>query len=271
MGPIITVRSLLMLSPLSSAHANFLAARTVGLYVPCITVRCDRGLEDVSRWPSSGVLGLVACVLVTSATLFVWGRRCSSATWRKLAVVASALLAMAALALPVLLFVHLQRARTLTSHEAASHEHAAQRTHLHSCWDRCLRANFTIYVHGAREAAKQQTPPLWSKPPSHVVVAATPEKACVVVVPKLLAQAGKTSLEWVAQLPGWRQGRNHIFVDQSDEGTTLQSRRKWLGCAAVGQSHMELTNFVPVCVAYPPRISVLSHSRTRLARMLAGF
>ena len=239
------VRSLLLLSPLSSSHAYSLAARTVGLYVPCITVRCDRGLEDISLWPSSRVLGLVACVLATSATLFVCGRRCSSATWRKLSVVASALLAMAGLGLPVLLFVHLQRARTMASMAAASHEHATQRTHLHSCWDRCLTANFTIYVHGAREAAKEKTPPLWSQPPSHLVVAATLEEACVVVVPKLLAQAGKRSLEWVAQLPGWRQGRNHIFVDQSDEGTTLQTRRKWLGCAAVGQSHMELTNFVP--------------------------
>ena len=263
---------LLLLSQLSSAHAFSLAARSVGLYVPCITVRCDRGLEDLSLWPSSGILGLVACVLLTSATLRVCGRRSSSATWRKLAAVASALLAVAALVLPVLLFVHLQRARALAAEAAASQEHAAQRTHLHSCWDRCLTANFSIYVHGAREAAKEIPPPLWSQPPSHVVVAATPEKACVVVVPKLLAQAGKSSLEWVAQLPGWRQGRNHIFVDQSDEGTTLQSRRKWLGCAAVGQSHMELTNYVPVCVADPTPCYRLSHSsRTRLARMLAGF
>ena len=262
---------LLLLSQLSSAHAFSLAARSVGLYVPCITVRCDRGLEDLSLWPSSGILGLVACVLLTSATLRVCGRRSSSATWRKLAAVASALLAMAALMLPVLLFVHLQRARTLAAEAAVSHEHAAQRTHLHSCWDRCLTGNFSIYVHGAREAAKEKTPPLWSQPPSHVVVAASPEEACVVVVPKLLAQAGKTSLEWVAQLPGWRQGRNHIFVDQSDEGTTLQSRRKWLGCAAIGQSHMELTNFVPVCLAEPPPCYLLSHSHTRLARMFAGF
>ena len=147
---------LLLLSQLSSAHAFSLAARSVGLYVPCITVRCDRGLEDLSRWPSSGVLGLVACVLATSATLFVCGRRCSSATWRKLAAVASALLAVAALVLPVLLFVHLQRARALAAEAAASQEHAAQRTHLHSCWDRCLTGNFSIYVHGAREAAKEK-------------------------------------------------------------------------------------------------------------------
>ena len=110
-GRSIMVRSLLLLSPLSSSHAS-LAARTVGLYVPCITVRCDRGLEDISLWPSSGVLGLVACVLATSATIFVCGQRCSSAIWRKLSVVASALLAMVGLGLPVLLFVHLQRART---------------------------------------------------------------------------------------------------------------------------------------------------------------
>ena len=236
------VRALLLLSGLSSADAFSLAARDVGVYVPCITVRCDRALEDISLWPLGGILVLIACGLVTSAALNAWSRRCIA--WQRATAMASALLAVAALALPVFLFAHLQRMRTLASLAAASYEQTTQRLHLHSCWDRCLTANFSVYVHGMRARSTTRTPPLWL-PPSNVLVAESPAEACVVVVPKSLN--GNSSLEWVAQLPGWQNGRNHIFVDQSDQGTTLHERLRWLGRAAIGQSHMELTNFVPVC------------------------
>ena len=237
------VRVLLLLSGLSSADAYSFAARDVGVDVPCITVRCDRALEDLSLWLVGGILGLMACGLVTSAALFACSRR--SIALQRVTAMASALLAVAALALPVFLFVHLQRMRTLASLAAASHEQMMQRLHLHSCWDSCHTAKFTVYVHGMRaRSTRRQQPPLWL-PPSSVSVAESPAEACVVVVPKSLT--GNSSLEWVAQLPGWQNGRNHIFVDQSDQGTTLHERRRWLGCAAIGQSHMELTNFVPVC------------------------
>ena len=259
------VRALLLLSGLSSADAFSLAARDVGVYVPCITVRCDRALEDVSLWPLGGILTLMACGLFTSAALHACSRRYIA--WQRVTAMASALLAVAALELPVFLFAHLQRMRTLASLAAASHEQTTQRLHLHSCWDRCLTANFSVYVHGMRAVVhightdqrrtasphsrvlewvdgRTRAQQLWL-PPSNVLVAESPAEACVVVVPKSLN--GNSSLEWVAQLPGWQNGRNHIFVDQSDQGTTLHERLRWLGCAAIGQSHMELTNFVPVC------------------------
>ncbi len=235
------VRALLILSGLSSADAFPFAARNVGVRIYCITVRCDAALEDLSLWSVGGILGLIACGLVTSAALFACSRR--SIAWQRFTAMASALLAVAVLALPVFLFVHLQRMRTLASLAAASHEQTMQRLHLHSCWDSCHTANFTVYVHGMRR--RHQHSPLWL-PPSSVSVAASPAQACVVVVPRSLTEKS-SSLEWVAQLPGWRNGRNHIFVDQSDQGTTLHERLRWLGCAAIGQSHMELTNFVPVC------------------------
>eukprot|EP00966_Prymnesium_polylepis_P333298 7388770-Prymnesium_polylepis.1 len=92
------VRALLLLSGLSSADAYSFAARDVGVYVPCITVRCDRALEDLSLRPVGGILGLMACGLVTSAALFACSRR--SIAWQRVTAMASALLAVAALALP---------------------------------------------------------------------------------------------------------------------------------------------------------------------------
>ena len=101
------VRALLLLSGLSSADAYSLAARDVGVYVPCITVRCARALEDLSSWPVGGILGLMACGLVASAALFACRPR--SIAWQRVTAIASALLAVAALALPVAVELHPSR------------------------------------------------------------------------------------------------------------------------------------------------------------------
>ena len=84
--------------------------------------------------------------------------------------------------------------------------------------------------------------PIWY-PPAGVKIAPTPDTACAVVVP-LERVALHANNDGVPQLRGWCGGRNHVVLDDSDEGVDADVRRYMLGCALVAQTHMDLTRYV---------------------------
>ena len=122
---------------------------------------------------------------------------------------------------------------------------------LHAClnYSRCSR--FSIYVHGLNDSRKiQGVGDIWTPPfEFNDLLASSPDEACIVVVPidsrthRIVGQpAGE--LQALNRLQGWNGGRNHVIIDGSDGGISLAERRQWLGCAAIAQSHCELTNYV---------------------------
>lgn len=192
----------------------------------CLTVRCDAALDDR--------VGLTLFALVGSAALlavaFVSGR-CRT----QLGVLVGVLLAV-----PCILHL-IRHERDVQSGIAEERDVAA--LHAHRCWDRqrCLHG-FSVFVWQKDNSTAHNVP--WWTPPADVAIAPDPDRACAVVVPRSLRKDEWRAPSWVAKLPGWRGGRNHVFIDQSDHGTTWAERRAHLGCAALAQSHMELTNYV---------------------------
>ena len=190
------------------------------LRVYCLTVRCDAMLDDLE--PLSIVVLCVATALIAAAA---YTRTHTPSS-------------LACVLLTVLSILHIVRVRR-KQYQQSSEEQQALSLHAHRCWDRRRCAHgFTVFVWGANTTIQQ---PWWALPPS-VRAAPSPESACAVVVPRTLQ--GRQDLSWVAALPEWRGGVNHIFVDQSDIGTTWQQRRAHLGCAAIAQSHMEVRHYV---------------------------
>ena len=117
--------------------------------------------------------------------------------------------------------------------------------HLHRCWNvsRCTNG-FSVYVHGLSSTSRAaRSPPVWQPPPA-VELAPSPEAACAVIVP-LGGFAFRVSTDGVPQLAGWNGGRNHVIVDDSDDGIDADERRYVYGCALIAQSHMDLDRFVP--------------------------
>ena len=45
-------------------------------------------------------------------------------------------------------------------------------------------------------------------------------------------------------MPGWNGGRNHFVINLHYFGISWLQRRRYLGCAMIGQTHMELGNYV---------------------------
>ena len=124
--------------------------------------------------------------------------------------------------------------------------------HLHACtnFSRCTR--FSVFVHGLDHAKSSEFRELWEPPSDLIELSRHPDEACMVIVPidsrthRIVGQtAGGSGLEAMSRLQGWNGGLNHVVVDRSDVGISLAQRRQWLGCAALAQSHCELTNFVP--------------------------
>ena len=124
--------------------------------------------------------------------------------------------------------------------------------HLHACtnFSRCTR--FSVFVHGLDHANSSEFRELWEPPSDLIELSRHPDEACMVIVPidsrthRIVGQtAGGSGLEAMSRLQGWNGGLNHVVVDRSDVGISLAQRRQWLGCAALAQSHCELTNFVP--------------------------
>ena len=147
--------------------------------------------------------------------------------------------AVACGAVPLAVLLAMFAGRVDRSKATADSHHAI---HLHACWDieRCANG-FSVYVHGHDgQAARlrrglvrrgglgnrsvadvdnlrhEWLPPIW-QPPTGVQIAASPMAACAVVVP-LADMVVRLNNDGVPQIPGWNGGRNHIIVDESDEG-----------------------------------------------------
>ena len=193
-------------------------------HIYCITVRCDAALDDLTALTR---FALAASLLLAAAAIF--SIRCRA----QLGMLAGTLLAL----LCTLHLIRQEREQQFRISEAR--EVAA--LHTHRCWDRqrCLRG-FSVFVWHNGSSNHKQTP--WWTPPPDIATAPSADSACAVVVQRQVSDWQAPS--WAAALPGWRDGRNHIFIDQSDQGTSWEVRRAHLGCALVAQSHMELTNYI---------------------------
>ena len=131
---------------------------------------------------------------------------------------------------------------------------------LHTCWDLSRCSTFTVFIHGYSNATRSlalRQRELWPPPP-WIRLAASPDEACVVIVPldsrshrivgrpaAIKSESSNHPLEALRQLQGWNGGRNHVVVVRSDRGISRTERFQWLGCAALAQSHCELDGYAP--------------------------
>ena len=211
------------------------AVRAGAWYHYCIRTKCSNLLEDllVHHDASAVALGGLALGALIALLLLLWRR-------------APRMAAVCGAAPPAALLV-LFAGRADRERTSGESHHAI---HLHNCWDLARCANgFSVYVHHVVNPSRQhntrprRSTPIWW-PPTGVHIASSPEEACVVVVP-LSEVALRPNNDGVPQLTGWRGGRNHVVVDDSDEGVDFAERRYGSGSALVAQSHMELANYVP--------------------------
>ena len=192
----------------------------------CFRTKCSNFLEDLLVSHDATYVAFCGLALGFIVLLLMW--RCS----RHGAVACG-------VAPPVILLI-LFAGRT--DREKRNVE-SRQAVHLHRCWNvsRCTNS-FSVYVHGL-SGRQARTPAVW-QPPSGVELAPSPQSACAVIVP-LGSFRFTVNNDGVPQLAGWNGGRNHVIVDDSDDGIDAAERKYVYGCALIAQSHMDLDRFVP--------------------------